>query len=140
MDEKKYEEIGTVYRFFLGWRHAAFAGDLVVLYGVAFLTLSTYKDSPSFAWVIPALAVPVGILLWIIDVRTRALYHAAINAGKELEGEQGGFYTRLVEDVTLPPGLSPFRKLTHSMALNLLFWGTSLIMAVASITLFITTP
>ena len=138
MNEKKYEEIGTNYRFFLGWRHATFAGDVVVLYGVVSLTLSIYQYSPSVAWIIPAVASPIGILLWIIDVRTRTLYHAAAKAGKDLEGDQGGFYTQLSEEL-LPPGSSPFKKLTHSMALNLLFWGTSLIMGAASIALFIIT-
>jgi len=135
--EKKYEKIGTNYRFFLGWRHATFAGDVVILYGVVSLTLSIYQQSSSIAWIVPAVASPIGILLWIIDVRTRTHYHAAIKAGKDLEGDQGGFYTRLSKEL-LPPSSSPFKRLTHSMALDLLFWGTSLVMGVASIALFIT--
>jgi hypothetical protein len=138
MNEKKYEEIGTNYRFFLGWRHATFAGDVVVLYGVVSLTLSIYQYSPSVAWIVPATAFPIGILLWIIDVRTRTLYHAAAKAGKDLEGDQGGFYTQLSKEL-LPPGSSSFKKLTHSMALDLLFWGTSVIMGAASIALFLVT-
>lgn len=95
MDDKRYEEIGINYRFFLGWRHAAFAGDLVIIYGVLSLTFSVFKGAPALAWTVPALGFPVGILLWIIDVRTRDLYHAAIRAGKALEGKKGGFFTQL---------------------------------------------
>ncbi len=77
------EEVGTNYRFFLGSpSHAAFAGDLIILYGVISLTFSIYKDTRALAWIIPALASPIGIFLWIIDVRIRDLYHATIRAGK----------------------------------------------------------
>ena len=125
MDDKRYEEIGTIYRFFLGWRHAAFAGDLVVIYGVLSLTFSIYKDIPSIAWIVPLLSCPIGILLWIIDVRTRELYHAAIRAGKDLEGKKGGFFTQLLKNVVLPKESSPFKRPTHSGALDLLFIGSS---------------
>lgn len=120
VNEKAYEEVGANYRFFLAWRHASFAGMLVVLFATAQLTLSTFKDQPRLAWLIPMLASPLGLLLWIIDIRTRALYHAAIRAGKRLEGEAGGFYTELSQ-VTLPPGASSFSQLSQSAALNILF-------------------
>jgi hypothetical protein len=141
MQEKKYEEIGTNYRFFLSWRHAAFAGDLIILYGVITLTLSFYTDADSkaLAWIVPALASPIGIFLWIIDVRTRDLYHAAIRAGKVLEGGKGGFYTELANNVALPAGTSPFKKPTQSAALDLLFIGSSVISFIASILLFVAT-
>jgi hypothetical protein len=136
MDDKRYEEIGTNYRFFLGWRHASFAGDLVIIYGVLSLTLSIYKDMPSIAWIIPAIGCPVGVLLWIIDVRTRELYHAAIRAGKDLEGMEGGFFTQL-SIVAVPKGSSPFKKKTQSAALNLLFIGSSVFLFILAIGLFI---
>lgn len=135
MDGKKYEEIGTNYRFFLGWRHAAFAGDLVIIYGVLSLTFTVYKDTPSFAWIVPALGSPLGVLLWIIDVRTRELYHAAIRAGKSLEGKKGGFFSQLSK-VALPKGTSPFIKLTQSGALDLLFFGSSICLLVLAIIFF----
>ena len=138
MDEKRYEEIGTNYRFFLGWRHAAFAGDLVIIYGVLSLTYSIYKDIPSLAWIIPALSSPLGVLLWIIDVRTRELYHAAIRAGESLEGKKGGFFTQLSR-VALPRGKSPFSKPTQSGALNLLFFGSSICLLALAIALLILT-
>src|SRR3990170_1739505 len=108
MDEKKYEEVGHAYRFFLGFRHAAFAGNLVVLYGVVSLWMSAPKEAPWAVWAIPLAASPIGVLLWWIDVRTRDLYHAAMRAGKSLEGEGGGLYTNLTE--TRPPLDSPLFK------------------------------
>lgn len=137
MNEKKYEEIGTNYRFFLSWRHAAFAGDLVIIYGILSLTFSIYKDTPSMAWIVPILGSPIGILLWIIDVRTRDLYHAAIRAGEDLEGEKGGFFTQLAK-VVLPAGSSPFKKLSQSSALNLLFLGSSLSLIFLAVFLYFT--
>jgi hypothetical protein len=135
MEEKKYEEIGTNYRFFLSWRHAAFAGDLVIIYGVLSLTFSIYKDTPALAWIVPILGSPIGFLLWIIDVRTRELYHSAIKAGKSIEGDKGGFFTELSK-VALPAGTSPFKKLTQSSALNLLFIGSSLLLIVLAVFMY----
>jgi hypothetical protein len=81
----------------------------------------------------------LGFLLWIIDVRTRDLYHAAIRAGKLLEGATGGFFTQLAKDVVLPAGTSPFKKLSQSAALDLLFIGSSVISIVMAIVLFVLT-
>jgi len=127
MSEKAYEEVGANYRFFLAWRHASFAGMLLILFGTAQLTFSALKDQPTMAWLVPVLASPLGVLLWIVDTRTRDLYHAAIRAGKKLEGDAGGFYTELSQ-VTLPVGSSAFGRLSQSGALNLLFLGSSVAM------------
>lgn len=136
MKDEIYKEIGSNYRFFLGWRHASFAGNLIILYGVITLCVSTYKSEPKWAFLIPLLASPIGILLWMIDVRTRTLYHAAIRAGKELEGSEGGFYTKLSE-VALPPGTSSFEKITQTGALNVFFWGSSIVLFICAIVLFL---
>jgi hypothetical protein len=129
MNDKKYEEVGHVYRFFLGLRHATFAGNLVVLYGVMSLCISASKDAPNLIWVAPLVASPVGVLLWWIDVRTRDLYHAARKAGKDLEGKGGGLYTRLTE-VTLPINSQIFKPKTHSGALDAFLLGSSLVLFV----------
>jgi hypothetical protein len=134
--EKVYEEISTTYRFFLGWRHAAFAGDIIAIYGILTLTYSVFTENSDIAWVVPAIGFPIGILLWIIDKRTRDLYHATTNAGKQLEGEVGGFFTELKKK-EIPEGFSPFCKPSHSGALNLLFFGTSFILFVLAIYLYI---
>ena len=136
MKDEIYKEVGSNYRFFLGWRHASFAGYLIVLYGVITLCVSTYKSEPKWAFLIPLLASPIGILLWMIDVRTRTLYHAAIRAGKELESNEGGFYTELSKEA-IPPGTSPFTKITQTGALNLFFWGSSIVLFICSIVLFL---
>ena len=135
MNEKKYEEIGTTYRYFLSWRHAAFAGDLVIIYGILSLTFSVYKDRPSLAWIVPLSGSPIGILLWIIDVRTRELYHASIRAGTALEGIYGGFFTQLSKTV-LSAGSSPFKKFSHTGALNLLFIGSSILLIILAFCLY----
>gem|GEM_PF-3207386 len=137
MKEKKYEEVGTNYRFFLGWRHASLAGILVIVYGVLFLTIEVYKQIPILACLIPLFGSPIGILFWIIDVRTRKLYHSAIIAGKKLEGLDGGFFSELSK-VALPPESKSWEAQTQSLALDILFWGTSIILLfIASLILII---
>ena len=126
MNDKKYEEVGTNYRYFLKWRQASFAGYIVILYGVVNLSSTIYKELPEFVWVVPLLASPIGILLWVFDVRTRELYHAVIAAGKDIESPGGGFYTNLFNNVALPKGASSFSKFTQTAALNLLFIGFSI--------------
>lgn len=123
MSDKAYAEVGANYRFFLAWRHASFAGMLLILFGAAQLT-GTLKEQPHQAWLVPILASPLGVLLWLIDTRTRDLYHAAIRAGMKLEGEAGGFYTELSQ-VTIPAGASAFSRPSQSAALNVLFLGSS---------------
>ena len=132
MKEELYKEVGANYRFFLPWRHAAFAGNLLALGGALSLCISAYKDAREIMWLIPLCASPVGILLWIIDVRTRTLYHEALRAGKDLEAPDKGFYARL-NDVALPPEKSPFSKLTQSAALNVSFIGASVLLVGFSI-------
>jgi hypothetical protein len=134
VNEKRYEEVGHAYRYFLSWRHAAFAGYVLVLYGVGSLFISATKDAPSLAWVIPLAASPIGFFLWWIDRRTRDLYHAARRAGMDLEGQDGGFFTRLSE-TALPPGASVFSRTTQSGALNTFFLGFSLLLFAVGVTL-----
>ena len=140
MKEKIYEEIGNNYRFFLRWRHAAFAGNLIVLGAILSFSVSAFKDAKELMWIIPLLASPVGILLWIIDVRNRSLYHVANRAGKEIEDSEGlpGFYSKLIsEGVALPKGTSPISKWTQSLALNLLFIGSSVLLMFLSLFFYI---
>ena len=137
MNEKLYEEIASTYRFFLSWRHAAFAGNLLVVYGATSLTLTALEKAPSIAWLVPALAAPIGVLLWVIDVRTRDLYHATIKAGTVVEGGVGALFTQL-NRVAFPPGTSPLKHLSQSAAINVFFLGSSLVSAVLAVALYIT--
>lgn len=133
MDDKKYEEIGSNYRFFLGWRHAVFAGDLVILYGVLSLTYSIFKEEPRLAWIVPMLGSPIGLLLRIIDVRTRSLFKAAITAGMKLEDGKGGLFTELFPLMSKKG--DPQLKPTHSLALDILLIGSSVILFLLSLVL-----
>lgn len=106
MKDKLYDEIGNNYRFFLRWRHAAFAGQCVVIFAVCSLCATFIESAKEIAWIVTLAGSPIGILLWIIDVRTRDLYHATIKAGAELEGDSKGFYTVLRDDIAL-------KKMSH---------------------------
>jgi hypothetical protein len=133
IDEKIYEEIGANYRYFASWRHKAVVGVFVVLGAAVSLCISAKKEAPELMWLIPAIASPVGILLWIIDLRIRDLYHAAIRAGKALESPLEGFYTVLARDVVVPKGKSILSRPTQSFALNILFIGSSLALLALSV-------
>ena len=141
IEEKKYEEIGSNYRFFLGWRHAALAGYLVVLFGVISITITAYKEDIPIAPWIPLICAPVGVIIWLIDNRTIDLYHAAIRAGKNLEGEKGGFYTELSEHVVKCPDSNQKKgKLTHSRTLKLIFLGYSIGSGILTVVLLFCKP
>ncbi len=136
MKEKIYEEVGNNYRFFLRWRHAAIAGNMVVIGAILSFSISAFQDAKELMWIIPLLGAPVGLLLWIIDVRNRSLYHTANRAGKEIEDSVGisGFYSKLIsENVALPKGTSVFSQLTQSLALNFLFLGSTVLLILLSI-------
>ena len=137
MKEKKYEEVGSNYRFFLGWRHASLAGIFIILYGIASLTIEVYKQTAMLACFVPALCSPIGLIFWLVDRRTRNLYHAAITAGKKLEGFEGGVYSELSK-IVQPPKSKSWGKITQSSALNILFLGTSLLLIITSTIIFIT--
>lgn len=136
-DDPRHSEVGRAYRFFLGWRHASFAGNVVVVGGVLSLTISAFEKAREIAWMVPLLATPIGVVLWIIDVRTRALYHASIRAGEDLEGEGGGFFTRLDKDVLIPKGVSHWGARNHSLALDIFFLGSSILMFAFAVILFV---
>jgi hypothetical protein len=136
MNEKKYEEVGHNYRYFLGWRHACVAGDLVILYGVATLYLTARKEAPGLAWLVPFVASPIGLLFWWIDKRNQDLIHAVQRTGKELEGPSGGVYSTLVDELAVPKGKSAYSRWTLTGATNIVFLGSSgglLLWAVAAL-------
>ena len=131
---KKYEEIGANYRYFLGWRHASVAGYLVILYGIVSLTIITYKEYPSLAYFIPLVSCPIGIIFWLVDKRTCNIYHAAIRAGKSIEGDNGGFYSELSENIVNKATKSSY-TITHAKAFKILFIGYSVVLFLFSIIL-----
>ena len=125
MNEKKYEEVGLNYRYFLGWRHACVAGDFIVLYGVASLYLTARKEAPGLAWLVPLVASPIGFLLWWIDKRNRELIHAVQRTGKELEGPSGGVYSTYINELAVATGRSSYSRWTLTGATNIVFLGSS---------------
>lgn len=137
MQEKKYAEIGANYRFLLGWRLAYFIGMLVTILGVILLSMSIYKDLPKIAWLIPLVASPLGLLLRLADLQTRELYKATIRAGEVLEGEAGGVYSELAEEMFHKT--SPARHPSHSSVIDLLGYGSLVLLLIFALVLYLCT-
>jgi hypothetical protein len=76
MKEKIYEELCHNYRYFLTWRHAAFAGNILAIGGALALSISALKDAEKIAYLIPLFASPIGIFLWLLDLKIRKIYRA----------------------------------------------------------------
>jgi len=91
MKEKSYKEVGPNYRFFLAWRHAAFGGNLVILWGASRLLITAVKEVSPITWLIPLLASLAAFCLWLADKRTRQIYRALVEAGRNLEQDDGPF-------------------------------------------------
>jgi hypothetical protein len=109
---ERYREICATFRFFLTWRHALLAGVFAALYGTVTLTIGVLSRSPQIAGAIPVASAIVVLALWLFDVRLRELYHGAMKAGKQIEGESGGLFTEI--------SYSDNGWLTHSNAINAL--------------------
>lgn len=134
--EKKYEEVGLNYRFFARWRQLTFVGNIIVLGAVLTLCISAFKEARAIMWIIPLLASPIGWLLWIIDHRTRDMYSEALRAGKELESSEGGFYSRIIDNVAIPKDQPWWKNLTQTLALCILFIGSSVFLLLISVYMF----
>jgi len=137
MDER-YKEPGPNYRFFLTWRHAVFAANLVVLYGIGSLCISAYKDAKPMMWLIPLFGSPIGAFLWMIDYRTRDIYRSLVKEGKRLEVPGGGPYTAL-EDILINDETAKIKKIfSQSIALNFFLIGSSVFLFALGWFFFIT--
>jgi hypothetical protein len=93
-----YEEAGRVHRFMLNWRYAGVLGYFAILYAVVQIAFDERGELVN-RWILLA-AAPIGLALLAADLRTRALYHAAIEAAKQFEPPVPkesiqGVYTRL---------------------------------------------
>ncbi len=137
MKDKAYEEIGPNYRFFLAWRHATFAGGLVILWGTCTLLMAAYEKGLTIAWFIPLLASLAVFCLWLADRRTRQIYRSLTKAGMALEGDNPGPYHALTE-IGIPENAPLFPKkgqtfskfYSQSFALDCFFLGSALILLV----------
>jgi len=139
MTDKAYEEIGRNYRFFLAWRHAAFAAGLVIIWGTCSLVTSAYEKQMGIAWMIPISASLPIFCLWVADKRTRQIYRSLLEAGKALESSDRGSYHALSEiSVSTNPagaphqGNPPGSLFSHSFALDCFFLGTTVVLLVVA--------
>lgn len=133
MRDKLYEEVGLNYRFFLNWRHATFAGHLLVLWAIASLCISAYKDAQPFLWIIPLAGAPFGLLFWVIDVRIQVVFQNAIEAGRAIEGEAGGYFTSQRRIGTVPGRDKYPRLFTHTIALRTAYLSSFLLLTALGI-------
>jgi len=142
-----YDEIGPNYRFFLAWRHAAFAGNIVVLGGTCSLLTTAYEEAMPLAWLIPLLASLAAVSLWLADCRTRQIYRSLADAGKEMENDGKGPYHALTA-IGIPKDAPWFprkdkplcRFFSQSFALDVFFLGSALVLVVAAVFLMVSPP
>lgn len=142
-----YEEIGPNYRFFLAWRHAAFAGNIVILGGTCSLLTTAYEKAMPLAWLIPLLASLAAVSLWLADRRTRQIYRSLTDAGKKMEDGGKGPYHALT-DIGIPKdapwfpkkGKTLCRLFSQSFALDVFFLGSALVLILATAFLMVSPP
>jgi hypothetical protein len=147
MKDKSYEEIGPNYRFFLTWRHAAFGGNLVILWGTCSLLTSAYEKNMPLAWLVPLLASLASFCLWLADRRTRQIYRSLTEAGKALEENNLGPYHALTQ-IGIPEDAPWFPKkgkplckfYSQSFALDCFFLGSALVLLIVTIYVMWTPP
>jgi hypothetical protein len=121
-----YAENGSNYRFFLNWRHALFAGYLLILFTLANIYFTNNQFEETNRPYLYVVVLVSSLIFWGLERRIRNLYHACMNTGHALEKAIGtnGIYTRL--DGPEMRGRWP----THSTILDGLFGGTSLLMVI----------
>jgi len=133
MKEKLYEEIAANYRFFLNWRHASFAGHMVILGAVVSFSIGAYKDAKPLLWLIPLAGAPFGVFFCIVDTRIQKIFQCAIEAGRKLEGELGGYFSEQAEIGTVPIRDKCPMLFTHTMALRIVYLGSTLTLMALSL-------
>jgi hypothetical protein len=92
-----YDEIGTNYRYFLNWRHALFAGYLVILFTLANAYSWLTENDSANVWIIYLVGLLITFCFWGLEYRVRDLYQACTKAGCEMERavNMTGVYTEL---------------------------------------------
>lgn len=129
--EELYKEVGINYRFFLSWRHALFAGYLLVVSALSLAFSWLYKEQHSLLWVTFIFGIIITLVFWALEFRNRELYHACQNTGEELEKN----FTSVEGIFTILNKLQ-VKKITHSLAIDMLFIVTILTMLIALIIFF----
>jgi hypothetical protein len=118
-----YEENGTVFRFYLTWRHQLLAGYFAVLAAVTLGIQWSLIHAPGTTAVAPFVGAALSALFWALDHRNRMLYRDASKTGVELESRLGfaetGYYGRYKE----PKGL-----IRHTFMLALFYIGCGVLL------------
>ncbi len=116
-DKDVYEEIGKTYRYFLNWRHAAFAGYILILYTL----LSQYFGGEEITiqhFALWGVIVLTGIF-WMVEYRIRDLYKACTSKGAMIEKRNKldsiGIYSQLES------GALRNKLISHTHAFEVLF-------------------
>ena len=130
MDDRiAFEEAGRLGRYFLNWRHAALVGYLAFLFAVVLLVRHLWDNSAAVLAIL-VLAIPIGLMLALADLRSRRLSLAAIDAAKRIEsGHKAHVYSSLARS-------SASRASDSSGAerwgLAPIYWGYSAALAVTT--------
>ncbi len=83
-----YLQSVTMHQYFLTWRHRLFAGYIATIaaHAIAYSWVMD-KDIEINKELIPASCVIISITLWLMDLRTRVLYHACHDVAQSCERE-----------------------------------------------------
>lgn len=92
-DERRYAELGQMWRHFVLWREKIVAGYLTALAGLGIAFWQ--NESPPFRAAVFGGGILVSIVFWILDLRNQQFVNACQDAAAALEGKQGGGYTTL---------------------------------------------
>lgn len=94
-----YEEIGRAHRYFLNWRNALFAGHITVIYAhvIGYSWLIHQKDTRTYQLILLISAFLMTLIFWGLEIRTRSLYRACLDAGEAWEKKNRvlGVYEKL---------------------------------------------
>lgn len=127
LKEKIYGEIGANYRFFLNWRHAGLVGH-IFLTGATLSTVIKYSKTHTIIfWISPIILIVVSFLCLALDYRTRKIFQRAVEAGRKMEGEVGGYFTELQQEGVVPKIDTYRSKITHTNVITIYYVGTALI-------------
>jgi hypothetical protein len=135
-----YKEIGINYRHFNGWRDRVLAGHLIVVSGLAIAVswALTHEVVSVHSWLISTMGVLTSISFWALEHRNRALWRACMKTGAKIEeAENIAIGNRMYSALDA----SRDRKVvTHSAAMNFIFFSSAAFFAVVAIFLFLHPP
>ena len=130
-----YEEIGRVHRYFLNWRNALFAGHITVIYAhvIGYSWLIDHENTWMYELLLLLSGLFMTLIFWGLELRTRELYRACLEAGKSWEKKYQvtGVYEKLI---------SVRSRFTHSWILDWYFRLVSLAILCLLIFVYVSEP